>query len=315
MTQTRQKWDAFLSQLPNPHILQSSQWGEFKSIFGWNVHHVIFGDTGVQILFRKLPLGFSWGYIPKGPVGINWEGIWPLVDRECRRRRSVFLKVEPDVWEGNSTSKRLLSSGFHLSPHHIQPPRTLILDLRLSEEEILSQMKQKTRYNIRLASKKGVLVSPSDDIHRFYQLMVETGDRNEYGIHSLDYYQMAYDIFHPSGLCEMLLAEYESKLLAALLVFRYGKRAWYFYGASSQQHRNLMASYAVQWKAIQWAQSQGCLEYDLWGVPDEKLEKLESGFLNRNDGLWGVYRFKRGFGGQLKRAAGAWDRVYQPAYL
>jgi len=96
------------------------------------------------------------------------------------------------------------------------------------------------------------------------------------------------------------------------MVFAHGDRAWYFYGASSNTHRNRMPSYILQWEAMKWARSQGCLEYDLWGVPDVDLEYLESNFQNRSDGLWSVYRFKRGFGGELKKALGPWDRVYHP---
>jgi len=259
-------------------------------------------------------LGFRVAYIPKGPIGNNWDEIWPLVDQECQRKRVVFLKVEPDLWEGDLATEELVSSGFHPSEHHIQPPRTLLLNLDTSEDEILSRMKQKTRYNIRLAARKGVCVHYSDEVQRFFDLIQVTGERNEFGVHSLEYYQTAYNLFAPVGLCTLIFAEYEEILLAALLVFKSEKRAWYFYGASAHQYRNLMAPYAVQWQAIQWARSQGCVMYDLWGVPDEDLGTLEDQFMSRNDGLWGVYRFKRGFGGELQRAIGAWDRVYNPIF-
>ena len=98
------------------------------------------------------------------------------------------------------------------------------------------------------------------------------------------------------------------------MVFAQGHRAYYFYGASSNEHRNLMAPYAVQWSAMQWARTKGCTSYDLWGVPDYELEYLESEFAQKNDELWGVYRFKRGFGGALIRSIGAWDLVYNPIF-
>ncbi len=312
MNQKTHIWDEFLEQFSNVHLLQSSQWGSLKSKFGWDVSHIISGDTGVQILFRKMAFGFRWAYIPKGPIGNNWKGIWPLIDQECRCRRAVFLKVEPDLWDGDPLLTEFQSTGFHPSLHEIQPPRTIIVNLDASQDEILARMKQKTRYNIRLASKKGVDIHPSNDVQRFYKLIQDTGERGNFGVHSLEYYQMAYDIFSSVRMCELIVAEYQGELLAALMAFRYGKRAWYFYGASSERHRNLMAPYTVQWGAIKWAQSQGCLEYDLWGVPDFDLETLEAEFLNRNDGLWGVYRFKRGFGGELRRVIGTWDRVYNP---
>ena len=96
------------------------------------------------------------------------------------------------------------------------------------------------------------------------------------------------------------------------MVFAYGRRSWYFYGASNDLHRNKMPTYLIQWEAIRWARRLGCTEYDLWGIPDEDEEVLEAQFTERHDGLWGVYRFKRGFGGKVLRAAGPWDRVYQP---
>ncbi|MFN8426455.1 MAG: peptidoglycan bridge formation glycyltransferase FemA/FemB family protein [Anaerolineales bacterium] len=121
------------------------------------------------------------------------------------------------------------------------------------------------------------------------------------------------------GLGEILLAEYEGKPLAALFVARNGNRAYYLYGASTDEERNRMPTYLLQWEAMKWAKARGCEEYDLWGVPDEDEATLEANFETRHDGLWGVYRFKRGFGGELKRAVQALDRVYNPllywAYL
>ena len=176
-------------------------------------------------------------------------------------------------------------------------------------------MKQKTRYNIKLARKKGVTVQRSKDISEFSELMDITGKRDEFGVHTAEYYQKAFDLFNPDGYCELLIAKYEDRPIAGVIVFSSGKRAWYFYGASSNQHRNLMPTYLVQWEAIRWAKSQGCLEYDLWGVPDYDRSVLEQQFINRTEGLWGVYRFKRGFGGEVKRSAPAWDKIYKPFHL
>ena len=130
------------------------------------------------------------------------------------------------------------------------------------------------------------------------------------GVHSQAYYRRAYELFHPQGLAELLVAEFEGKPLAALMVFANGERSWYLYGASNDEERNRMPTYLLHWQAIQWARARGCLTYDLWGVPDVEETELEAQFENRHDGLWGVYRFKRGFGGQVLRAAQAQDRVY-----
>jgi lipid II:glycine glycyltransferase (peptidoglycan interpeptide bridge formation enzyme) len=236
--------------------------------------------------------------------------LFPELDRLCRSRRAVFLKIEPDLWleNGDPTPPQ----GFIQGKHAIQPLRTLVLDLSSGEESLLAQMKQKTRYNIRLAAKKGVVVRSSSDIESFHSLMTATGSRDGFGVHSLAYYQAAYRLFFPAEMCELLVAEYEGQWLAALMVFFHEGRAWYLYGASSDDHRNLMPSYLLQWEAIRLALQRGCHQYDLWGVPDEPVADLEAGFQQRSDGLWGVYRFKRGFGGTVCRGAGPWDRIYQP---
>lgn len=312
-------WNAFLARHPYAHLLQMGEWGELKSAFGWEpVRLVLDGGTGAQILFRRLPLGLTLAYMPKpvfsDQLSVNsdqWsvvsEQVWKEVDLVCRRKRAVFLKVEPDSWGDNAI---LHPSPFILSRHNIQPPRTIVVNIRGTEEEILARMKQKTRYNIRLAEKKGVTVRAWDDLDGFHQMMQVTGGRDGFGVHSLDYYRRAYELFHPSGTGELLVAEFEGKPLAALMVFAHGRRAWYVYGASNDQERNRMPTYLLQWEAMRWAKSHGCEEYDLWGVPDENEEKLEAEFETRHDGLWGVYRFKRGFGGELKRASQAMDRVY-----
>jgi len=311
---TIEEWDAFLSRYPNTHLLQTSSWGELKSAFGWNVVRIVTREAGAQILFKNLPLGLTWAYIPKGPVGENWDDLWPAVEAACRRRRAVFLKVEPDLWERDEDSLQggAPPAGFRHSPHQIQPARTLVVNIEGTEDQILSRMKQKTRYNIRLSLRKGVVVRPSNDIDSFYELMQITGERDTFGLHSLEYYHRIYSLFAPRGECELLWAEYQEEPLAALMVFGRGNRAWYFYGASSNLHRNRMATYVLQWEAMRWARAQGCTEYDLWGVPDSDFETLEAEFTQRKDGLWGVYRFKRGFGGQLHRAVTPWDRVYRP---
>lgn len=310
---TLAEWNQFLTKFPDAHLLQMGEWGELKKDFGWKPVRVISGDAGAQILFRRLPLGFTIGYMPKPVESGKWivdsEFFLQEIDSVCKKNRAVFLKVEPDAWD---SAFRILHSTFRISPHNIQPPRTITLDIKDSEEDILARMKPKCRYNIRLAEKKGVTVRAWDDITAFHEMMTVTGGRDNFGVHSKEYYQRAYELFYPKGTCELLVAEFEGKPLAALMVFAHGRRAWYVYGASNNEERNRMPTYLLQWEAIRWAKARGCAEYDLWGVPDENEETLEAQFESRHDGLWGVYRFKRGFGGQLKRAAQALDRVYNP---
>jgi peptidoglycan pentaglycine glycine transferase (the first glycine) len=306
-------WNKFLENHPNAHLLQLGEWGELKKNFGWKPVRVIQSEVGAQILFRCLPLGLTIGYLPK-PVNSNWllvigDSFWKEIDSVCKSNHAIFLKIEPDLWQ-----ERLPLTNYQLpiSRHNIQPPRTITLSIKDNEEVILAKMKPKCRYNIRLAEKKGVTVRAWDDISAFHEMMTVTGGRDNFGVHSKEYYQRAYELFHPKGMCELLVAEYEGKPLASLMVFANGKRAWYVYGASNDYERNRMPTYLLQWEAIRWAKTRGCEEYDLWGVPDENEETLEANFESRHDGLWGVYRFKRGFGGEVKRAAQALDRVYNP---
>lgn len=307
-------WNHFLSQHPNTHLLQTGEWGELKSAFGWKPVRVISGNIGAQILFRKLPLGFTVGYIPKAVIGdqssVSSEQFWSEIDAVCKSHRAIFLKLEPDRW--NDQQPETWNLKLETSPHNIQPPRTIIINIKDDEDAILAKMKQKTRYNIRLAEKKGVTVRAWDDIASFHKMMLVTGGRDGFGVHSLEYYKRAYGLLYPKGLGEILLAEYEGKPLAALFVARNGNRAYYLYGASTDEERSRMPTYLLQWEAMKWAKARGCDEYDLWGVPDEDEATLEANFESRHDGLWGVYRFKRGFGGELKRAAQALDRVYNP---
>lgn len=306
------EWKAFLSYHPDAHLLQTAEWGELKSAFGWQAVRVVSGEGGAQILFRHLPLGWSMAYLPKGPVGRPDERFWLEVDRLCRAHRAVFLKVEPDGWEESGRPIPLLP-GFQVSRHSIQPRRTILVDLRGDESEILARMKQKCRYNIRLAEKKGVRVRTWSDLEAFYHMMRLTGTRNEFGIHSAEYYRRAYQLLHTAGLAELLVAEYAGRPLAALMVCARGRSAWYLYGASTDEERHRMPTYLLQWEAMRWARQRGAEQYDLWGVPDEEPEVLEANFETRSDGLWGVYRFKRGFGGEVRRAVAAQDRIYHPS--
>ena len=307
-------WGTFFNQFNRAHILQSGEWGALKSAFGWESVFVQQDDVGAMILFRKLPLGLTIAYIPEGPLGNPDEAFWNEVKDVCRQKKAILLKVEPFIWQENTddTLELNLSKNFQSVEDTIQPPSTIVVDLTGDEDQILARMKQKTRYNIRLADRKGVKVEVSDNLSQFHDLMKITGERDAFGVHSEEYYQKAFELFSQSGKCALLIASFEDKPLAGVMVFTHGKNAWYLYGASSNEYRNLMPTYLIQWKAMVYAKSLGCETYDLYGVPDEKFETLEEQFSNRHDGLWGVYRFKRGFGGDLKRTVGAFDWVFKP---
>ena len=181
------EWDDFIALHPQAHLLQSGAWGELKSGFGWKPVRVISGTSGAQILFRKLPGGFTIGYLPKGPVGDD-PAIFAEIDQVCRQNHAIFLKVEPDLWEPSEVPVVVTNPGW--SPAHpIQPRRTVVVSLDGTEEDILNRMKQKTRYNIRLAVKKEVEVKSSGNIEEFYEMAKVTSSRDGFGVHSLEYYQ------------------------------------------------------------------------------------------------------------------------------
>ena len=302
-----------LKAYANVHLLQLPEWAKFKSHFGWQSHTFNSQTAFAQVLFRALPLGFSIAYLPKGPSGTNWSSLWSQIDQECRKRKAVFLQVEPDhnlplpaEVEGD------FSQGFIREEQTLQPRRTALISLEADEEDLLAAMKQKTRYNIRLAAKKGVVVRPTDDVNGFYEMMITTGNRDDFAVHSLEYYQKVFDIFSPSGKCVLLAAYYQDVPLAYLMLFLNASRSWYFYGASDNRQRNLMPTYLLQWEAMRWAKAYGAKEYDLWGIPDADEEELEASFTDRSDGLWGVYRFKRGFGGRIVRTSPAFVKIFKP---
>lgn len=308
------EWNEFLSHSPDAHILQSGAWGELKSRFGWQPVRIINDNIGAQILFRRLPAGMSIGYIAKGPVGGPLDALLPEIDELSRQFHAIFLKVEPDRWQTSSDELIGKLNMNWVTAKPIQPQRTVMVSLEGSEDEILACMKQKTRYNIRLAAKKGVIVTPEVDLDRFHAMLKITGARDHFAVHSSEYYKTAYTLFHPSGSCEVFTASFEGTPLASLMVFARGNTAWYMYGASTDEGRNLMPTYLLQWQAMLWAKAKGCTQYDLWGIPDLDEEELEENFNQKDShqGLWGVYRFKRGFGGDVLRSSGAVDIVYRP---
>ncbi|MCP4419946.1 MAG: aminoacyltransferase [Chloroflexi bacterium] len=321
------EWDDFVANHPHGSILQTTNWARLKNRFGWTSHRVWLRRegklvAGAQILYRSAAMGLlKMAYIPHGPL-VDWEDeeqvavLLNQIDQSVYERGAGILKMEPLLWQSEAMTAKWVAicQQHNLQPNSdtIQPPNTVLIDLRPSSPDILAAMKQKTRYNIRLAAKKGVTVRQGSlqDIPTFNKLMRQTGDRDQFGVHTPMYYHAAHEIFSPTNQVALFLAEYEERPLAGVMVFALGKTAAYLYGASSNEERQRMPTYAVQWAAIEWAKAQGCHWYDLWGVPDAPQAELEANFTQRHDGLWGVYRFKRGFGGQIQRTIGATDQVY-----
>jgi peptidoglycan pentaglycine glycine transferase (the first glycine) len=265
-------------------------------------------------------------YSPKGPL-MDWENLalrcQVLADLQslARQQGAIFIKMDPDVILGegfpgteedvtNLTGQSVISDlsvqGWHFSDEQIQFRNTVLIDLKIPQDEILARMKQKTRYNVRLAERKGVRVRTgnANDLPLLYHLYAETSIRDGFVIRSEEYYYNTWQTFLQAGLAEALIAEVEGEPVAAIVIFTFAGKAWYVYGMSNEAHREKMPNYLLQWHAIQHAQSRGCSSYDLWGAPDE---------FNETDPLWKVYRFKDGLGGRIVRHVGAWDLPTRPA--
>jgi lipid II:glycine glycyltransferase (peptidoglycan interpeptide bridge formation enzyme) len=307
--------------MPAAHLLQSASWGEFKSHYGWAPERWVWSDAAgkplaaAQVLRRWWPATRRWAsilYCPRGP-SMDWDdrGLAHVVLTDLADLAAgpgvVTAKLEPDAVASDQAQALLREAGWSPSAQPVQFSSTMLLDLRRSDDELLGGMKPKTRYNIRLAEKRGVVVrpgGPGEDFDRLYHLYAETGVRDGFVIRPRDYYVRAWGGFIGSGLAQPFLAEIDSEAVAGLIAFRFGRRAWYLYGMSSSAHREAMPNHALQWAAIRWARDAGCDTYDMWGAPDR---------VDPADPLWGLYRFKEGFGARHVRLIGSWDRTARPA--
>ncbi|MEO8288238.1 MAG: peptidoglycan bridge formation glycyltransferase FemA/FemB family protein [Chloroflexota bacterium] len=342
-------WDPVIEQ-ENASLLQSWRWGEFKRATDWSPFRLgidshdspcIYG----QVLYRalpRLPLPVSVGYLPRGPIYFSGaetdkeaeKAFWRGVHAESRKRGAIFLKVEPniainDMMPRSWVNQKMAALGFTQSGR-LQPARTWVLDIGGSEDDILKGMKPKTRYNLRLAGKRGVVIRRAaslGDLKAFHSLLEVTGQRDEFGIHTFPYYEQLWKTFGPSGDNSMtvLLADHPDEAertegpIGGLLAFRFGREAIYMYGASDNRGREHMPNYLLQWEAIRWAKEHGCTLYDFWGIPDPPAEDGEEGKegaqvspINTRSGLRGVYWFKKGFGGREIEYPGAYDYIYNP---
>jgi peptidoglycan pentaglycine glycine transferase (the first glycine) len=305
------RWDATLAALPYHHVLQTWEWGQFKSRWGWTPRYFLNDErTAAALVLRRTvsPLKLNILYVPKGPALDYSNGA--LVDQAlgdlvavARRDRAIFIKIDPDLNQADRGI--LLERGWRHSAEQIQFRNTMLIDLTRSENDLLAAMKPKTRYNVRLAQKKGVTIRSGDlsDLDLLYRLYAETAQRDGFIIRPIDYYRDAWGSFIRSDLAHPLIAVVDREVVAGLILFRFSDRAWYMYGMSSGLHREKMPNHLLQWEAMRWARAQGCAVYDLWGAPDE---------LNESDSMWGVYKFKEGLGAELAQHAGAHDFVISP---
>jgi peptidoglycan pentaglycine glycine transferase (the first glycine) len=327
----RKEWNAALRALPHTHILQTWEWGEFKrATTGWQPLRLAFKREGevvamVSMGIRRVgPLKVM--YAPKGPV-------MPVDDAEvcafvldylqnlARKQFAIWLKIDPDViaatgvpgdtddtpnQDGQPFVAALKQRGWRFSDNQVQFRNTITLDLTQSEDELLAAMSQSTRRKVRLAEREGVTVRAAtlDDLPTLYKLYQETGERDHFLVRPDWYYEQVWRKFMEAGLAHALIAEYEGKPIAHVILFHFGRKCWYFYGASSNEERQRMPNYLLQWEAMRWAKAQGYATYDMWGAPD---------VFDESDSMWGVYNFKRGFRGTVTRHIGAWD--YAPYSL
>jgi len=324
-----------------PSFLQSSVWAQFKSEFGWRTHQLNHlgheaGSGVVSVLSRTAGPGVRLAYVPHGAP----SGSIPVLAEFSRNalsgplRDCVFLRWDLP-WEATPTLRNeLQAAGFKAANVDIQPPDTVILDLRKSADELLSEMKSKTRYNIRLAARKGVVVASEGlpALDEWYELYRQTSRRDSISIHSQEYYQRLFELVGtaqcpPDGPekagatdgpekagapsapdapaeIELLCARHEGELIAGIVVVYYRQQAVYLYGAGADHKRNLMAAYLLQWTALERAQARGCESYDLFGIPPSD---------DPQHPMHGLYRFKLGFGGDVVKRLGCWDYTRRPA--
>jgi lipid II:glycine glycyltransferase (peptidoglycan interpeptide bridge formation enzyme) len=324
----RADWNTLAAREPYFSLLQSWEWGDFKEESGWKPFRVAVQDkgsliAGAQMLIKSAPLGIaSMAYVPRGPIGdwMNESASALLLDelrRIARHHRAVFLRIEPSLPDDSSCAPILQRHGFRSSPYTNQPRATIMVNLSQGMDALMAQFHQKTRYNIRYSAKQGVTmrIGGEDDLPMFHRLMTITGSRGAFTVRSLDYYLDEWKTFSKTGQMKLFIAEYEGKPIAVNMSAVFGRCAAYLHGGSSGEHANLQPNYLIMWEAMQWAHSQGCESFDLWGIPDEVGVSVyqASGELpisERTDGLWGVYRFKRGFSKDVLLFASAHDHAF-----
>lgn len=317
----------FIATHPKGHILQTREWGEVKRSMGWVPLPIgLFEDGQIKgailILKRRLPIpgiNKSIFYAPRGPVvDINnhvlLDHLFKGVRSIARQHGAIFLKIDPDIEQSEEAFKEYLTSrGFQKTTtaegfEGVQPTYVFRLDITPDEEQLLEQMAPKTRYNLRLASRKGVVVREStekQDLERFYHILLETAERDKFLVRGYRYFEEIRDQLGERDLAKLFMADYQGQDIAGTLAFILGDKAWYIYGASSNEFRNVMPNYLLQWTMIKWAKDNGCTLYDFRGV---------SGDLSEDNPLYGLYRFKKGFAATFTEFIGEWDLVYSPLF-
>ncbi|HOZ36270.1 MAG TPA: peptidoglycan bridge formation glycyltransferase FemA/FemB family protein [bacterium] len=326
--QNKEEWDKFVAENTSPSsFLQSFEWGEFnKEALGYTLTRwVVQEDEKLRVVAqginKSLPGDNQYIYCPRGLVWHkDYSDQRALAYSEIVKKLwateqdKIFLRVCPPYEYKDYIVGFIKRLGFKkpkILIHSQEPESTILVDLTKSEEELLGAMHQKTRYNIRLAEKKGIQVrtmsadSMTRDIEIFYRLSQETAKRNGIKIYDKSYYEKLIGYFGTGDKnvkLKLYFALQEGKPLATILAIYFGDTATYLHGASANEGRELMANYLLQWNVIKDAKRDGFKIYDLWGASEN------------NDAWAGITRFKKGFGGQEYRFLGAWDYVLRPGW-
>lgn len=318
----REKFIEFNQKHPKGHFLQSPEWAKLKS--EWKNEVVLAEDKdgnikgAMSILIRKLPyINSSIMYSPRGPVCDihDKETFQELVDgaKELAKKYNAFIfRVDPDIPDNDEEFKKIAQEvGFKLKEEVkdfnevIQPRYVFRLNVKdKTEEELLKSFHEKTRYNIRLSGRKGVTIRDGnrEDLKDFYKIMQETGNRDNFLIRPLAYFEKMYDCMGKDYL-RVIMADYNGKPISGAIAIYYGNKVWYLYGASSNENRNVMPNYLVQWEMIKWALEKKCDIYDFRGV---------SGHVDEHHPQYGIYKFKKGFNGDFVEFVGELYMVFKP---
>jgi len=298
------KLNEFLENNKKSHFLQSPEWAKVKT--DWKHEMIVIEENGeikgtMSILLRKVPV-FN-RYIMYAPRGFvcnehDKETLKKLTEKAkeiAKKYKAFIFRLDPDISNTDEEFKKIAEDiGYKVKKNIknidqvIQPKYVFRLDLsNKTEEDLLASFNQKTRYNVRLAIKKGVKVrtGTKEDLKIFYDIMKETGSRDNFFIRPLSYFEHIYDCMSPKHV-KLIIAEHEGNPIAAVMPIMYGNKVWYLYGGSSNKYRNLMPNYLLQYEMMKWGLENNCDIYDFRGV---------SGFKNENDPQYGVYKFKKGF--------------------
>ena len=321
----RQLYDDFIAGHPKGHILQTFEWGEVKAKTGWKPLYLLIERDGqphaaITILKRSIPvIKRAIFYAPRGPVAdlhdeVLLTFIWQEVAKLAKKEGAIFLKIDPDVTHHDEKLSNLLEKQhFHTAEgkegfEGVQPKFVFRLDITPDKDALFANLHSKTRYNIRLAEKKGVTINSDctrEDLLPFYDILRVTAERDKFLVRNFQYFEDIWDYLEPRGYAKLFMAYSEGNPIAGTLAFIIGDKAWYIYGASSNESRNLMPNYLLQWTMISWAKDMGCTMYDFRGVP---------GNLTEDNPLYGLFRFKKGFNGEYTEFIGEYDLVFSPFY-